>query len=77
MTTQGIPGNAPGRQRFYDPTPEEQAFDALCERSLDVTDPESIRSLAKKAPSHVVRAELNQFAADLERWLKKPDLSTD
>ncbi len=77
MTTQGIPGNAPGRQPFYNPTPEEQTFDALCETSLDLSDPDSIRALAKQAPSEIVRAEFNQFAADVERWLKKPDLSTD
>lgn len=77
MTRLGIPGNAPGRHPFYDPTPEQQEFERLCETELDLTDPDSIRALAKKAPSEIVRAEFNQFADELEGWLKKADLSID
>ena len=69
MTTQGIPGNAPGRQRFYEPTPEEQAFERLCEGQLDPFNPQAIRDLAEKAPTETYRSELIKFADEMEKRL--------
>lgn len=66
MTRPGIPGNAPGRQRFYDPTPEEQAFDALCESELDLADPSSIRRIADAAPTPELRQSFLDFATIME-----------
>jgi hypothetical protein len=66
MTTQGIPGNAPGRQRFYEPTPEEQAFDRLCESQLDLADPASIRRMADAAPTPELRQSFIDFAVVIE-----------
>lgn len=70
MTTQGIPGNDPGRQPFYDPTPEEKAFEALCLSDLDLTDPASIRRIADAAPIPEVRQQFLVFANQIEALAK-------
>lgn len=69
MTRPGIPGNAPGRQPFYEPTPEDQAFERMCEGQLDPFDPQAIRDLADKAPTETYRQELRKFADEMEKRL--------
>lgn len=71
MTTKGIPGNPPGRQRFYESTPEEADFERHCEAGLDLLHPQSIRALSNIAPSTECQKEFWSFADDLEAWLNK------
>ena len=71
MTPPGIPGNAPERQHFYDPTPEAAEFERQCEERMDLLRPQSIRALSNIAPSTECQKEFWSFADDLEAWLKK------